>query len=169
MSCLIPGYQLYKQRVGVSIVLPMRCARSRRCGKLRCKEIWVEGALRYRNPEEDLPQDFEQRRDEHHQALQQPRDVEQFIQKVQSEMRFWLERLDSGIPKNQAVQISSKKGGWINLTPFTPLPEPPLLAHLKDALLERWSVINLLDMLKETDLRVGVTSEFHTSTAREHL
>lgn len=137
--------------------------------KLRCKEIWVEGALRYRNPEEDLPQDFEQRRDEYYQALQQPRDVEQFIQKVQSEMRFWLERLDSGIPKNQAVQISSKKGGWIHLTPFTPLPEPPLLAHLKDALLERWSVINLLDMLKETDLRVGVTSEFHTSTAREHL
>jgi len=73
-------------------------------------------------------------------------------------MRFWLERLDRGLPKNQAVQISNKKGGWIHLTPFTPLPEPALLARLKDALLERWSVINLLDMLKETDLRVGVTS-----------
>ena len=137
--------------------------------KLRCKEIWVEGALRYRNPAEDLPQDFEQRRDEYYQALQQPQDGELFIQKVQSEMRFWLERLDRGLPKNQAVQISSKKGGWIHLTPFTPLPEPALLARLKDALLERWSVINLLDMLKETDLRVGVTSEFHTSTARTHL
>ncbi|OUL32630.1 hypothetical protein BV375_09340 [Nostoc sp. 106C] len=27
--------------------------------KLRCKEIWVVGANRYRNPEEDLPADFD--------------------------------------------------------------------------------------------------------------
>ncbi|WP_439331981.1 hypothetical protein [Pseudoalteromonas caenipelagi] len=26
--------------------------------KLRCKEVWVSGADRYRNPDEDLPQDF---------------------------------------------------------------------------------------------------------------
>src|SRR5207248_2371506 len=26
--------------------------------KLRCKEIWVVGASRFRNPEEDLPADF---------------------------------------------------------------------------------------------------------------
>jgi hypothetical protein len=30
--------------------------------KLRCKEIWVDGAKRYRNPDEDLPQDFEAKR-----------------------------------------------------------------------------------------------------------
>ena len=27
--------------------------------QLRCKEIWVVGANRYRNPDEDLPTDFE--------------------------------------------------------------------------------------------------------------
>jgi hypothetical protein len=27
--------------------------------QLRCKEIWVVGANRYRNPDEDLPADFE--------------------------------------------------------------------------------------------------------------
>jgi len=27
--------------------------------KLRCKEIWVVGADRYRNPDDDLPADFE--------------------------------------------------------------------------------------------------------------
>ena len=32
--------------------------------KLRCKEIWVVGANRYRNPDEDLPTDFEERREE---------------------------------------------------------------------------------------------------------
>ncbi len=29
---------------------------------LRCKEIWVVGANRYRNPELDLPTDFEKQR-----------------------------------------------------------------------------------------------------------
>ena len=31
--------------------------------RLRCKEIWVVGANRYRNPDEDLPTDFEAKRD----------------------------------------------------------------------------------------------------------
>ena len=30
--------------------------------KLRCKEVWVVGANRYRNPDEDLPADFEAQR-----------------------------------------------------------------------------------------------------------
>jgi hypothetical protein len=30
--------------------------------QLRCKEIWVEGAERYRNPDDDLPADFDRRR-----------------------------------------------------------------------------------------------------------
>ena len=39
---------------------PMRSARSQALReRLRCKEIWVEGADRYRNPDEDLPADFE--------------------------------------------------------------------------------------------------------------
>ena len=40
--------------------------------KLRCKEIWIEGADRYRNPEEDLPKDFENRREEYYEALKLP-------------------------------------------------------------------------------------------------
>ena len=32
--------------------------------KLRCKEIWVEGADRYRNPDEDVPSDFSEKREE---------------------------------------------------------------------------------------------------------
>ena len=30
--------------------------------RLRCKEVWVAGANRFRNPDEDLPADFAQRR-----------------------------------------------------------------------------------------------------------
>jgi len=145
------------------------CALQALRDRLRCKEIWVEGALRYRNPDEDLPKDFDQRREDYYHALDQPLDADAFIETLQAEMRLWLETLDRGVPKNAAVRISKQRGHWIHLTPFTPRAEPPQLAALKRTLLDRWSVISLLDMLKETDLRVGVTTDFHTSTAREHL
>jgi hypothetical protein len=34
--------------------------------RLRCKEIWVVGADKWRNPDEDLPQDFDEKRDENY-------------------------------------------------------------------------------------------------------
>ena len=40
--------------------------------RLRCKEIWVEGADKWRNPDADLPADFETRRLEHYRALAKP-------------------------------------------------------------------------------------------------
>ncbi len=72
---------------------------------LRCKEIWVVGANRYRNPEEDLPNDFEQHREVYYQALQQTEDVEEFINSLQQQMQAALTQLDRGMPKNPAVQI----------------------------------------------------------------
>jgi hypothetical protein len=42
--------------------------------QLRCKEIWVTGAGRWRNPDEDLPKDFEARRAEHYASLRKPLD-----------------------------------------------------------------------------------------------
>jgi len=47
--------------------------------QLRSKEIWVVGAKRYGNPEEDLPKDFEAQRQFYYQALGQPTDVSAFI------------------------------------------------------------------------------------------
>jgi hypothetical protein len=41
---------------------------------LRCKEIWVVGAGRYRNPDEDLPKDFEARRVDYYTELRKPLD-----------------------------------------------------------------------------------------------
>ena len=47
--------------------------------QLRCKEIWVVGANRYRNPDEDLPADFEANREEYYKALDLPLDADRFI------------------------------------------------------------------------------------------
>src|SRR6266542_5296432 len=66
--------------------------------RLRCKEIWVEGADRWRNPDEDLPADFEDRRVEHYTALRKPLDPTAFIDELQDELRGELATLDEQLP-----------------------------------------------------------------------
>lgn len=76
--------------------------------RLRCKEIWVEGADRFRNPDEDLPVDFETEREAYCQALKQPMEVEQFIETVQQDMRHCLGKLDAGLPEGLMVRLRTK-------------------------------------------------------------
>lgn len=76
--------------------------------KLQCKEIWVVGADRYRNPDEDLPTDFEEHREENYRALKQPLDAEEFINKIRQAMYDGLSRLDIGMPKNPKVRLTDR-------------------------------------------------------------
>ncbi|MED3090777.1 hypothetical protein P4379_32655 [Bacillus toyonensis] len=79
--------------------------------RLRCKEIWIEGANRYRNPDEDLPQDFEENKEEYFQALKVPLDVEPFISDIMQIMKNKLNMLHEGLESgsNTKVVITSKK------------------------------------------------------------
>lgn len=137
--------------------------------KLRCKEIWVVGANRYRNPDEDLPADFEERREENYKALNQPLDAEAFISKLKLAMKEGLERLNSGLPQNPKVRITDKGNGWITVSPLEPQTEPTNLSRVKAEVARRWSMTSLLDILKETDLRIGFTEKFKTAANREIL
>jgi TnpA family transposase len=136
---------------------------------LRCKEIWVNGANRYCNPDEDLPADFEQKRDEHYSALNKPKEAAEFISKLQQEMRNALCMFNNGLPKNTKVKILAKKGGYISLSPLDEQPPPPNLESIKKQVLEKWKTIELLDFLKETNFRTNFTSVFASTASREHL
>jgi hypothetical protein len=137
--------------------------------KLRCKEVWVEGANHYRNPEDALPTDFETQGAAYYEALHQPLDVETFIADLQQQMSRELEELDRTLPKNPKVRILNRGGGWISVTPLDAQPEPRNLGQLKAAVFSRWPMTSLLDILKETDLRVGFTGQFKSATAWEVL
>jgi len=137
--------------------------------RLRCKEIWVVGANRYRNPDEDLPADFERSRERYYQALELPLDAERFVTDLQTEMRAALSALDAGLKMNPAVRLSTKSGGWITLTPLDAQPDPPNLTALKAELNATWPMTSLLDMVKETDLRLGFTEVLRSPTAYETL
>jgi TnpA family transposase len=137
--------------------------------QLRCKEIWVAGADRYRNPDEDLPADFDARREEHYAALGLPRSADAFLAGLQEDMRVALSRLDRDLPRNPDVRISRKAGGWIHLTPLQPRPPPVNIDALKTDVADAWPMTSLLDMLKEADLRVGFTDYLRSCTAYEAL
>ena len=137
--------------------------------RLRCKEIWVVGADRYRNPDEDLPADFAAQRAAYYAALDLPTDPDRFIACLRADMKAALYALDDGLPHNSSVRVSRKAGGWITVTPLERQPEPVTLAALKAAIWQSWPMTRLLDVLKETDLRLDFTSALKSPTAHEAL
>ena len=137
--------------------------------QLRCKEVWVVGADRYRNPDEDLPADFDARRDEYYESLALPLDADRFIAQLREEVRDALHVLDSGLGKDNQVRIGAKGGGWITLTPLDAQPDPPTLTAFKADLNATWPMTSLLDMVKETDLRLGFSEELRSPTTFETL
>lgn len=139
--------------------------------KLRCKEVWVKGARRFRNPDEDLPQNFDACRAEYYAALKQPRESHVFVEALRQRMEQALADCDAGLLSNDKVKLATtKKGkGRICLTPLDEQPEPPNIVALTAALVQRWPMTNLLDILKETELRVHLTECFRSVGAREVL
>ena len=135
--------------------------------QLRCREIWIAGSRRYRDPEEDLPQDFEERKAAYYEDLGIQLDAKAFTARLREEMTRHLQALDKGMPTNPKVKILKRKDGHrLSLSPFEPKPEPENLAILKQEVSRRWWGTSLLDVLKETDLRVGFTQCFQSGTER---
>jgi hypothetical protein len=137
--------------------------------RLRCKELWVAGAYRLRNPDEDLPNDFAAQRETYYAALHQPLDAEQFIADRKHELAAALAALDQNLPTNPRVHLDEKAGGRVVVSPLDPQPPAMHLDQLKAELGQRWPMLSLLDILKETDLRVHFTDHCTSATPREHL
>jgi TnpA family transposase len=137
--------------------------------RLRCKKIWVVGADRWRNPDEDLPQDFEARRHEHYRALHKPLDPSTFVDELREEMRVELVSLNEALPHLPWLEITERTTGAIKLTPLGAVPEPANLRRLKKAVLARWGTVPLIDMAKETALRTGMLDAFAPVGTREAI
>ncbi len=137
---------------------------------IRRREVWVAGAGRWRDPETDLPTDFEDNRDVHYAALRQPTDPTAFIAELRATLCTGLARLDTALIEDTAggVRITSRRGEpWISVPKLTPLAEPTSLATLKDEVANRWGTVHLLDVLKEADWLTEFTAEFTSVASRE--
>ena len=137
---------------------------------MRVREIWVEGANRYRNTDNDLPTDFSQKREAYYQALHQPTDADTFIEGLKEEMKKALSSLNAAMPRiGNKVKLLPNRKKPICLSPLDPQPEPHNLASLKQAVGSRWPMTSLLDMLKETALRTNFVDLFTSVASREQL
>src|SRR5258708_40075055 len=99
-----------------------------RSKQLRKKQLGVVGADHYRNPDQDLPADFAQRRAFYYKTLQHSEDVEEFIGILKDLMRQALRAFNNHLPKNPHVQITKRKGKPIKLAKL-PRQETPVNLH----------------------------------------
>jgi TnpA family transposase len=137
---------------------------------IRRREIWVVGAHRWRNPEDDLPGDFEANRDVNYAALRQPIDASEFIAGLKERLSEALTTFDKALiaGTTDGVKITSRHGEpWIGVPKLDKLVEPENLIALKREVAARWGTIDLLDMLKEADFDTGFSEEFSSVAQRE--
>lgn len=138
--------------------------------KLRVREIWVEGANRYRNPDNDLPTDWSAKRDTYYEALKRSTDADKFIQGLKEDMRKALNSLNAAMHRiSNKVKLLPNRKKPICLSPLDPQPEPRNLGSLKQAVGNRWPMTSLLDMLKETALRTNFPDLFTSVASRERI
>ena len=139
------------------------------CKQLGYKGVWITGGYRYRNPQEDLPQDWETRREYYYQLLDMPLDVEEYIHQLQQRLDQNLQDLNTTIPQNNKVKILETLGGRIKLSPSEPQLPPVNLNMLHREINQGWSNISMLDILKEADLLLGFTDQFQSVASRESI
>ena len=137
---------------------------------LSVKNIWVHGSLRYLNPKEDLPQDFKENIDSYLTLLNLPKDADTFILDLKKNLKHSLKSLDDTILNNKKVVIKDRgKKGSIKVTPYDPQDLPPTLHLLHQKIVDQWGSISLMDVLKETDLRLGFSGKIKSVLSSERI
>ena len=139
---------------------------------LRRREVYVQGAGRWKDPDEDLPGDFEDNRDVHYAELGKPLDAAEFIDGLRKRLDDGLTRLDTALARGTSggVRIITRQGSpWVSVPKLDKLPEPKNLGALKAEVERRWGTIDLLDILKDTAFITDFTDSFASVASREVL
>ncbi|MEV4186877.1 Tn3 family transposase [Streptosporangium canum] len=139
---------------------------------LRRREIYVQGAGRWRDPDEDLPGDFEANRDVHYFALSKPMDAAEFVAGLKERLTGSLDRLNTGMAEGTTggVKIVTRNGKpWVSVPKLDKLPEPRNLSALKAEVQRRWGTIDLLDILKNAAFVTDFCDLFASVATREQL
>lgn len=73
--------------------------------KLKCKEIFVEGAFQFQNPEKDLPNNWEEIRLDYYDRFKVPIEVKSFILPIQDAMTFYLREANKFFKKEDKEDV----------------------------------------------------------------
>ena len=139
---------------------------------LKCKEIWVEGAHAFRNPNEDLPADWDnvERRIAHYQKLGLPVEAGHFVENLRARMTAALSEFNRILPRQSQVRIycpnkNRPERGLFAVTKLERQKEPKSLDLIKDGIVKDFGMLDLLDIFVEADRLVDFTRFFtHSGT-----
>jgi hypothetical protein len=87
------------------------CVLSKLERALKCKEVWVDGAYRFRNPAADLPADWDTVRVEHYQKRDLPLEAGPFLDTVRTEMETRLESFNTFLGRKQEGVVAVRRQG----------------------------------------------------------
>lgn len=139
---------------------------------LNNKEIWVEGAFRYRNPDKDLPQDWSDNWIGYCGKHKIPEKSEDFIDPIKEELGLYLKKANDFFSKDQDVYIyypGNGEKGLFRIPKIVKGPDHPIIEEIKHKTLDRWGILDLTDILLEADRQVNFTRFFYSTAQRQVL
>jgi TnpA family transposase len=142
--------------------------------KLTCflgfKAIWVKDSYRYRNPNEDIPQDFKKNKKSYYKLLGLPTNAKTFTKQLKQSLGERLQTLNTNMINNDQVAIKeSSSNKNIKVSDSDPQIEPANIEKLHKEITDRWTSINLIDILKECDLLINFSKEMETISSSSKL
>jgi len=141
---------------------------------LKCKEVWVEGSYAFRNPNADLPTEWdnEAKRIEFYRSLHQPLEVSTFLGSLRERLTTALTEFNRDLPGNPHVRLWHPRGnperGLFAVARLEAQPEPQSLSRIKEAINRRYGMLDLLDVFVEAD-RLASFSRFFTHSGTKEV
>ncbi len=139
---------------------------------LNHKKVWVEGAFRYRNPDQDLPQDWHEESFNYYAKHQIPKRSADFVDPIYEELVASLEKANEFFGQRQDVYIyypGNGEKGFFRIPKIAPGPDHPILREIKQLVLDRWGILELVDILLEADRQVNFSKYFYSTAQRQVL
>jgi TnpA family transposase len=141
---------------------------------VKCKEIWVNGALRFRNPVEDLPSDWGDNRLYYYHKYKIPVNIGDFASSLKDKMIKGLTGSNHYFSKGREnevyiFQIGKSKKGYFRVPKPKKQEEREILKEIKNEVISRWGIVDLLDILLEADKQIDFARFFHTTGVRQVL
>jgi Tn3 transposase DDE domain/Domain of unknown function (DUF4158) len=150
------------------------CVLQRLQRALKCKEVWVEGSHAFRNPNDDLPADWDDsaRRTAHYQKLGQPLEASKFVESLRERLTAALRDFNGILPGQSHVRIcypnkKNRERGLFSVAKLRPQKEPKSLDLIKDGIGQNYGMLELLDIFVEADRLVDFTRFFTHSGTKE--
>ena len=148
--------QVNKYNYEIAVLEQVKCF-------LGFKALWIKGGYRYRDPNEDIPQDFNKNRKKYYDYLGLPRSAKKFVKQLKQSLKSGLTNLNTTIAANELVRIrSSSVNKNIVVSPSAAQADPDNIDQLQKEIIKKWSSINLIDVLKECDLLIHFTEQMET-------